>query len=221
MSRAKPWTVLLLLVLLASWNCPAAAQDQVPSGVDSTTYTGPKYGYSISWDGDYWVLFESGDTTSEGDHLKLDVKEPGAGVLAIVWFSWSPTKDGEDYVAESADYLNDPSFTDVHQAEANGQPIGGHDETSAYVVYEFEYKGNSLVEYIECRQLEPDTVGFCVTFGTPRDEFNSHLPHVQELLDTMTSPGDDQCDLIDPHATVTPTASTTGCEEDLIDPGTA
>jgi hypothetical protein len=221
MSRAKPFTLLLLLVLFASWTRPAVAQDQVPKGVDGTTYTGPTFGYSISWDGDYWVLFESGDTTSEGDGLKLDVKEPGAGVLSIAWFSWSPTKDAEDYVAVSADILDSPDITDRHQAEANGQPIGGHDETSAYVVDEFTYKGDPLVEYIECRQLEPDTVGFCVTFVTPRDEFNSHLPHIQELLDTMNAAGDIQCDLIDPHATVTPTTNTAGCEEDLIDPHAA
>jgi hypothetical protein len=218
MSRAKPVTLLLLLVLFANWSRPAAAQDEVPRGVDGTTYTGPNFGYSISWDGDYWDLTGSAGGDDQGDSLKFHVKDPGAGILEMGWFSWNPSRDAEDYVAEFADNLDVPDVTDLHQAEANGRPIGGHDETSAYVVYEFQIEEVQAVEYIECRQLEPDTIGFCFTFLTSRDEFNSHLPHVQEMLDTMVSSGDEPCDLIDPHATVTPSTTTSGCEEDLTDP---
>src|SRR5262245_47253845 len=120
-SRARPCSLLLVLVLLASWTQPAAAQDQVPTGVDGTTYTGPNFGYWISWEGDYWEVTGSAAGDDQGDSLKFRVQDPGAGLLEMGWFTWDPSQDAEDYVAGFAENLNVPSVTDLHQAEANGR----------------------------------------------------------------------------------------------------
>jgi hypothetical protein len=187
--------VVVLLMLVASWGGDAQGQASAPEGVDGTTYTSPLFGYSISWDEEYWVVADGTAIGDQGDRLRLDVGDAGVGALELVWFPWtteSQSRGADGYVEELVNRLiNASDLSDVHQAEANGNPIGEGDETSAYAVYEYRSGNVSMAHYLECRHLSPSEVGFCVAFITPREQFNTHLPHVQEVLATLSLPATD------------------------------
>lgn len=204
MRRARLLSLVVVpLMLCASWGGHAVGQEPAQDGVDGTTYTSPQFGYSISWDDAVWSA-TGADSRDAGDTLVLEVRDAETGLFELVGLWWNvegTPHDAEGWLDFLVARLDSPNTSDVRQAESGGKPIGGHDATSAYVVYEYRYNDTSFVEYIECREVTPGTAGLCVQFLTTRDLFNSQLPLVQDLLSTLTLPAGD---LLDPHAIATP-----------------
>jgi hypothetical protein len=207
MLRTRLLTLVVVLpVLVAFWGEDALGQESAQGGVDGAAYTSPLFGYAISWDAADWVVVDADTREEQGDSLRLEASDADYGLFELVGFRWDregQPQDAEGWVELLAENLGNPETSDVQQAESGGKPIGGHDAASAYAVYEYRHNDMSMVAYIECHEVTPGETGLCMRFLTSRELFNTQLPLVQEVLSTLTLPAGD---LLDPHATVTPTS---------------
>ena len=210
--------------------CPARGWSVIPTPVPVRFWLFPIAGWRST--GELTSAASSSDELS--DRVELDVIGEPLSRLFIDGFMWNRQGDPHDAAgwvekkfAEMAASVDDDSvISNLKPAEAEGKPIGGHDATSAYAVYEYQYLGSQLAAYYDCRELLPGVAGLCSWFVTPRDQFNSQVPHVREVLDTLTAATVNPCSLLpagtpslnDPRAAATPTPAS-GCEAtELVDP---
>gem|GEM_PF-1443871 len=172
-------------------NLKLPTPEPLGDGVDGDTYTSPNFGYSFSWDDSIWEIPDDGEVSEQGYDL-LTLYGPSGNLLIYAFEDYGG--DPADCLQGEADYFSfESGITDWEQAEnADGDPIAGETDDSAYGVYTLTYTdpdddrgpGRELVDYIECRSLGDDAVLVIVAIS-PKSRYNSHIDDVIEVTDTI------------------------------------
>lgn len=211
----KVWhTLVVLACVLASTVFPAMsrtslAQDVETPGVTGDSYTSPTWGYSLTWS-DKWEVIASfagqaaGGVTEEladGDYLLLSAGLPNGNsvsleLMAGIGYDGDPRRCLDTYVAgiESlqAQESDEVKVEGFQSATTNGQPIGGHDDTSAYGVFEYAIIGEefhwNLVDYVDCRTLDEDGALLRIKSSVLRENYPAAVSLIQDVLATLTLP---------------------------------
>lgn len=209
--------VLLVCALMMTGTIPVArtvqAQDDETPGVTGNSYTSPTWGYSLAWSDDWEVIASfagqaAGGVTEElanGDYLLLSAGLPNGNsvsleVMAGVGYAGDPDQCLDTYVA-GIESLQEQESDEVklegfRPAQADGQPIGGHDDTSAYGVFEYAFIGEefhwNLVDYVDCRAvtIDGDTVLLRLETSVLRENYTASVPLIENVLATLTLPVD-------------------------------
>jgi len=187
LSFALALSLLLTQVVVAM---PSALAAQ--AGIDGNTYTSPTHDWSISWS-DAWTV--EGERSEDGlDYLELTDQ------LSYVHFESYEEFEGDAIAcvaAEESDLAAQEGVDDIEVGNnAAGDPLSGGDAGNAYSVYTFTYTGengveSTLVEYNECRTLVAGESVLEISQITVRNAYNDASLSVQELLQTITLPGDE------------------------------
>jgi hypothetical protein len=190
------------------------AQDPETPGVTGNSYTSPTWGYSLAWT-DNWEVIASfagqaaGGVTEElanGDYLLLSAGFPNGNsvsleVMAGVGYADDPEQCLDTYVAGlealQAQESDEVKLEGFRPAQADGRPIGGHDDAGAYGVFEYAFIGEefhwNLIEYVDCRAVpvDDDTILLRLKASVLRENYPAAVPLIHEVLATLTLPDTD------------------------------
>lgn len=152
------------------------------------TFTGPVYGYTVSYDPDIWTLAaEIHEGNVDGVQLTRD------GTAFTIW-AWD--RYGNDarvcLEGEVAYYSQEmESVSDWEPAlDANGQPLRYESDTLAWGVFDLTYtyeSGNSapLVDYISCEPIPGQDAVLVVLISSNPQIYDDEFELALDVLDTL------------------------------------
>ncbi len=158
------------------------------SGIDGNTYTSPDHGFTVTWDEDEW---EATGGTSEGgfNELRLSSEQGALSILSGNFYGG----DAEACLQGEDDYYSndDPQVSDWQTAvDADGEPISGGGDGVAYSVFTLTFGDDAieLVDYIECRTLEPGLSTMEIFATTTPDMYEDHIAAVLDITNAIAMP---------------------------------
>lgn len=161
------------------------------------TYTSPTYGYSLSWDDEFWTIDEEG-VENRRDVLVLRRRDT-FGYLYVQGFQGHRGLPAPCLETATDDILDRPGYDDVTPADdADGDPIAGEEDDLAYAAYTFTYTdrdGDEIPQgaYFECHTLIEDRAVLTISyigFGPTLADDVSFVREIDATLDT-TNVGQD------------------------------
>jgi hypothetical protein len=182
----------LTALLHGGWIQPAAAD------IEGTTYTSPKYEFTIKWNDNWFVMGE--ESTPDYDSVSLTNGATGISIYA----GPEPSASPEASLGLSLSALHtEPTFTNITPLrDKSGEAVRFTDDERAFAVFtmtETYEDGTSeeLAVYIEARPIAPG-VYFTFYAFTPADRFAIERPKFEQVLNSFALPGEIE-------ATATPT----------------
>ena len=169
---------------------PTPATDagaEAESGVDGTTFTSPRFGYSLRWD-DTWTVEEE---VIEDDAELLQLSN-GVSVVDIQAFIEEFGDDPTaclDFVAGQLEV--DPAIQDLMVVtDANGLPLRGGDATSAFAVYSYTGARDGgavepLARFVRCQLLTLEGVVLVFSQTVPPEAYDDQIAARRALLDSL------------------------------------
>jgi hypothetical protein len=183
-------TALLLAVMLSGGGLAAGRASQV----SGDSYVSPTYGYSISWNAEFWTV--SNESSSDGvDSLVLRL---GDGVGNFYLTGLPAAQDPADCLAaiasgraESGDY---PGYGEVRGRETPEAGPGGAGALFGYTLVTQSGDEIPLVQYLECRTLIPGEALLLITLEVIDEAslYEAALVLYDELIATLRLPGGSQ-----------------------------
>jgi hypothetical protein len=191
-------SILLLAMMIAfGMIAGAGAQSQEPkpdlpatpipetsatTGVSGSSWLGPNWGVSISWDPAEWVV-EDEFITEGYDGLRIGTPISTVYVEAYDGFGG----DAEACLLDAESELSErEGVTEVVPMTDRPMPVADQDRGPArfYGLTATMEDGTPFrgVEYIECRTIEPGIAVLEITWQTATGGFNEDFPRVESLL---------------------------------------
>lgn len=177
-----------LLTLMGALIVPASTRAM---DINGTTYTSPTFGFSFSWDGNWFVMQEmSGE--EEGALITN-----GMAVVAISGFEATGAEPEFCVLGSVFAIRQQAGVTDVTpRLDAAGNAVQGDDPTSKFAVVDYLYTadgGSSLAftGYFECRVLVEGRALLDIMVIIPSAMYEGSWPAVQTVLNSITIPGQD------------------------------
>jgi hypothetical protein len=149
------------------------------SGLDDESYTSDEWGYTVSWDSEFWA--DAGGNLDDGIRLAYRLNTLVAVTIFAVegneadpesCFETSIEDDGEGSELVAADDLPAPELADG--------AIGG-----VFML------GDFATMYFECRPLVEGEAALRIAFGTPAGIWEDVLPHLEAILAGIDMPESD------------------------------
>lgn len=174
---------------------PPVDETPEPSG-NEETYTAPTYGYTVTYDTDFWTVtkvetFPSGSGPTDYFVLYNDANVVQAEFVGLGGVEITPTQYIANWVNGVGD---DPSYesTAVREDE-DGNSIRGGDDQRAYVAIDFTAKSDSGGTYdntyfIVCWQMGAPDEMVVLIFQTSQSEYDQWIPAREALEAGMTFP---------------------------------
>jgi hypothetical protein len=173
---------------------PVADSDVSPAngtttGVTDSSWTGPNWGVSISWDPAIWtVAAEFIDTGYDGVQLGTP--------LSTVYLEAYEGFDGDAAACladATAEIAGREGVTEVLPLSGRPLPVPEDERGEAQLFgLTLTLEDGTVfrgVEYVECRTLSPGTAVIEITWQTITETFNQDLSNVEALLGTISVPG--------------------------------
>ena len=159
--------------------------DAATTGVSGSSWTGPSWGVSLSWDpADWTVAAEFIDAGYDG--VQLGTPQSTVYVEAYEGFGGDAAACLADAEAEIAAR---EGVTEVVPLSGRPLPVAKDVRGEAQlfgltVTFDdgLTFRG---VEYVECRTIVPGTAVLEITWQTLTETFNQDFPRVEELLGTI------------------------------------
>ncbi len=171
---------------------PATPDDTEGIGIDGTTFTS-SYGFSLEWD-DEWTATEF--LEAEYEFLNLTGETGSIIVVGTNLYAGDAEAclEGEDaYYA-----TQDPDIRDWDIAlDRRGNEIYQASETFASGIFTYTYATGGdldLVDYIECRTLEPGETTMIVLMTATQDLFLDHLDVALPITNAIQMPAGAELD---------------------------
>jgi hypothetical protein len=164
------------------------ADDEPLSGVADSTWEGPNWGVSLSWDPAEWAV--EAESIVEGyDGLQIGTPLSTVYIEAYEGFGG----DADSCLADAERELGEiQALSEVAPLSDRPLPTAEEERGPALllgVVATLEdgtpYRG---IEYIECRTVVPGVAVVEITWRTATGAFNEDFPRVEELLATLEIP---------------------------------
>jgi hypothetical protein len=167
-------------------------EDDVPNGVDGTTYTSPTFGYTLSWDETWEVLdafvanLDDDDASNDEDVLTLS-----NGVSDVDIRGSQATGTPEECVASVEAEIERSGAESEVGVNADGTPIQESDSSFAYAVYIVtvgEGEDEQVIAwYAECRLLDSDVM-VKLQQVVVIDSYNDQLDARAAVFDSLQMP---------------------------------
>ena len=169
---------------------PEEPTDQ--AGDEAAIFASPDFGYTLSWDGDRWMLV--GDRTSEGNE-RLELTDRTGRVVLYPYQPEEPTVPAVCVEGFANAFGNQPDagersdLTDDH-----GLPIIYHGRDRAYVAHRFVGgAAGDIVRYLECRSLEDGNL-LVIMHEVPLAAYDAEQATAREELLTRLEVAADRSD---------------------------
>lgn len=176
------------------------ANDQ-ESAVDGNTYVSPNFGYTLEWDEDVWEFNPDDESSEPGfDTFFLESSASGVGIFGTDAFS-----DPETCVDDFASILrmepnvdNWAPFEDEDGERVEGERDGGYFAAFSLNIAQTG-QDFDLIYYLECRVVVEDESVVLFFMTTSPDAYDDATRDLDDLLDTLVTPGGED----DPEPTPT------------------
>lgn len=164
------------------------ATEEVVSSSDLETFTGPVYGYSISYDPEIWTL--DAEIEDEGvDGIRLVSESSTYTIWAWDAYGSDPAAclDGEsDYYGTQMETISD--FEPI--TGSDGEPLRYESENLAWGVFSLNYTNESgdtypLIDYISCEPIPGQDAVLIILLSSDPDPYNDNLDNALDVLDTL------------------------------------
>ncbi len=162
---------------------------ETPTPVEQDgTYTGPLYGYTLTYDPAIWTNEATRDSAT-ADGIQLSTND---GILDIwAWNGYGADPIGclqgeESYYPENVD-----GISQWEQAtDANGNPLRYEGEDSAWGVFTYAYTNSSgrdvpLVDYISCQPIPNQDAVLVVHLSALPESYNDVLDLTLDIVDSL------------------------------------
>ncbi len=154
---------------------------------DAGTYTSPTYGYTLSFDADYWTVDGEvlGDDNAGRDRLDLVSPDETSTLYIEGSEEWSDPDDCLSVLLEEVGV--DPAANTPADDPETGDPYEISEDDRAAVAYTASDGDEGATVLIDCRQdIGSDViVGFTTISTEFEDYFGVEYPAVEEILDSL------------------------------------
>lgn len=165
---------------------PEPTEDVEASGLE--VFTGPVYGYSVSFDPEVWEL---GAEIHEGKVDGVQLRRESSTFTIWAWDTYGSDPiaclEGEiDYYSTEVDEITD--WEPV--VGANGEPLRYESDDIAWAVSNLIYtddQGRSypVVDYLSCEPIPGQDAVLIVLLSSDPEVYNNDLDHALDVLDTL------------------------------------
>lgn len=179
-ARAIPFRILVAAIaLVATIALVAAGGSGAAAQLDDDTYTGPNFGWSITWDEELWSVGDVAVELDDFDFIGLEQRETFATAVFV----------GTDDVSSDPVTCREEQqkYYEIGSAPASiarpATAAAAEGERTAY-----RESGSDFMFYLECRPLSPDGAVLVVVLNVLRDLYLDSLPSFEELLASLSLP---------------------------------
>lgn len=152
------------------------------------TFTGPVYGYTVSFDPNIWLVEDTIDSPPV-DGVRLDSETSTVFLIGTSEYGADPVGC---LVAEDNRYkLGTTSISDWEVATGgDGQPLWFESDALAWGVFTYTFTSSSgeeveFVDYISCETIPGQDAVLIVQLTSLPDSYNDNLDAVLDILDTL------------------------------------
>lgn len=157
---------------------------RVKAGIDGNIYYAPDYGFSSTWDEDFWSVRELEADEEMGTGIEVQTE------YTIGWVTVGDelTGDFETCADDFADGISQyPMFTKFRKASRKlALPETDRDAVGSLYTFTQEVESGDtykMVGYFECRMLADEDLGVATVFlATTQDTYEDELPAWEDLL---------------------------------------
>lgn len=155
---------------------------------DPGTFTGPVWGYSVTYDTEMWEQSNTFDTPTV-DGVRLDGDSATVSMMGLSEYGADPVGclmgENEYYSSESDNISNWEVATD-----ANGDQLWYESDELAWGVFSYTFHSSSgtdveFVDYISCETIPGEDAVLVVQMTSFPDDYNDNLDAVLDILDTL------------------------------------
>jgi hypothetical protein len=176
---------------------PPIDETPEPAG-NEITYTSPNYGYTVTYDSDFWAVAADEtvpDSSGPLDHLLLASRDRGEDVYADFIGLPGVTVDAVQYLKNYLAVVQDEptiSSAAIH-LDADGNEVRGGDSQHAFMAIDIEGEtesGKTVLHtfYLEVWVLESSQDLLLMNFETTQDEYDRWIPLREQLEANITLP---------------------------------
>jgi hypothetical protein len=173
---------------------PPVDETPEPSG-NTETYEAPTYGYTVTYDTDFWEVTEDSTFPTDTGPADYFVLYNGENVIQAEFVGFAGVEiNAEQYISNWVNgFLNDKSYVSTEiRLDDEGNEIRGGDAQRAFVALNFEAEsssGNGTYKntfYVEAWQMGAPDELVVLIFQTSQREYDQFIPQREQLEEGMT-----------------------------------